>query len=455
MTDTSAQKKGLWGMSRPLLVEQALQLSVPVLDTFFLSRVSDSAAAAAGAMTPVIYFCVNILWVTIFAGSSVAGQRLGAGNNERTLATIATYSFWGIILGTLLTFALFYLSPFLTQLMGLPDPVRANANLYMSIICLMGIVWAAKLIFQSVLNIYGQPQWNMYANILFFVSNVLGNSIVVFGLFGFPKLGIVGVAWASVGASLLALIFSAVVIFLHIKLKFQWVAIHSEFKKASQHLLRIAAPSMIEPLSFDLNMIVLNSFAAGLGTLALAAKVYTFNTFLLGLIVTIAIGTATQVLISQYVGANNYARAALQMRQSLKAALWAAGIVGTSLVLLSHPVMRVYTDNELLISASIWLFLLAALTEPTRAVNIIVGQSLRATGDGFLISVIGPLFTWFVAIPLAYIFAFIFGWGIYGILLSAVVDEACRAIMYWKRWQSERWHHTHVHAREQRSSAKN
>ena len=53
---TAAQSKGLWGMSRPLLVEQSLQLSVPVLDIFFLSRISDSAAAAAGAMTPVMVF---------------------------------------------------------------------------------------------------------------------------------------------------------------------------------------------------------------------------------------------------------------------------------------------------------------------------------------------------------------------------------------------------------------
>ncbi|MBK8185835.1 MAG: hypothetical protein IPK77_00425 [Cellvibrio sp.] len=87
---TAAQSKGLWGMSRPLLVEQALQLSVPLLDIFFLSRVSDSSAAAAGAMTPVIFFGVNILWVTVFAGSSVASQRLGAGNKEKTFATIAT-----------------------------------------------------------------------------------------------------------------------------------------------------------------------------------------------------------------------------------------------------------------------------------------------------------------------------------------------------------------------------
>ncbi len=449
MTETAAQKKGLWGMTQPLLVEQALQLSIPVLDTFFLSRVSDASAAAAGAMTPVMYFCINILWVTVFAGSSVASQRLGAGNAARAASTVATYSCWSVLLGSILALAVYFLAPVITQLMGLPEQVRTEANIYMSIMCLMLVVWSGKSVVQSILNIYGQPKWNMYANILFFCSNVLGNAIVVFGLFGFPKLGIVGVAWASVLASVLAVVFSAIVIFFLIKLEVQWQHFIKEFRSASTNTFKIALPGMIEPLSFDFNMMVLNGFAASLGTVALAAKVYTFNTFLLGLIITIAIATATQVLISQYVGFGNYVKASEQMRKSLKAALWGAGVVMVILVAASHPIMSIYSDNDILLGSAFWLFLLAALSEPGRVVNIIVGFSLRATGDGFLISVIGPLFTWLVAIPIAYLCAFVLGWGIYGILFSAILDESCRSIMYWMRWRTNRWQHTHVHAREQ------
>lgn len=448
---TAAQKKGLWGMARPLLVEQSLQLSVPLLDTLFLSHISDSSASAAGAVGPVIYFCANILWVTVFSGASIASQRLGAGNQSRSVATIATYAFWIFLLGGLLTAILYFIGPFVTQAMGLPGDVQVEANLYLSIVCWLMLVFSAKLVFQSILNIFGQPQWNMYANVVYFIANILGNAIVVFGLFGFPKMGIVGVAWASVIGSLMGVIVSGIAVFLLIKLELTWKKFREEFRNASKHIGIIAGPSMIEPLSFDINMIVLNGFAASLGATALAAKIYTFNTFMLGLIVTVALTMATEVLICQKVGAGRFQQAISQMKQSLKAALWGSGTVVFMLLLLNEPIMALYTDDKIILASSFWLFLLAALSEPPRALNVMVGGVLRATGDGFLISVIGPAFTWIVALPAAYFMAFVLDWGLYGIMASAILDEGCRSYMYWRRWLKNRWQHTHVHAREQKA----
>lgn len=450
---TAAQAKGLWGMSRPLMVEQGLQLSVPLMDTFFLSHISDASAAAAGAMSPVVYACINIMWVTVFAGSSIASQRLGAGNKARAIATIGTYTFWSVLLGMLLTAALYSLSPWITQTMGLPGEVRTNANAYMSIICLMMGVWSVKLLFQTVLNIFGQPQWNMVANIVFFTANGVGNAVVVFGLFGVPKMGIEAVAMASVLAAILGVLVSGTAVAVKVKLQLKLSEIRREFGNASRHILRIALPSMVEPISFDINMIVLNGFAASLGAVALAAKVYTFNIFLIGLIITFALTRASEVLVCQYVGAGNFEQAGRQMRQSLRAALLGSGIVVVVLVSLHHPIMSLFTDNEVLLGGAFWLFVLAALSEPPRAVNVMTGGVLRATGDGFFIAVIGPLFTWIVAVPAAYLMAFVLGWGVYGILLSAVLDEGCRAAMYWYRWKRDRWHHTNVEALERARAA--
>jgi putative MATE family efflux protein len=449
---TAAQSKGLWGMSRPLLVEQALQLSVPLLDIFFLSRVSDSSAAAAGAMTPVIFFGVNILWVTVFAGSSVASQRLGAGNKEKTFATIATYATWVLCVGSLLTLLLYGISPWVCELMGLPGQIKVDAIQYMQVICLLMLVWAFKMIFQSVLNIFGQPQWNMIANIVFFICNVLGCAAVVYGWFGIPQAGIVGVAWASVLAAVAGVLVSGFFVLTRTPIRVSLVDFKKEFWPSSQHTLRIALPSMIEPLSFDLNMIVLNGFAASLGAAALVAKIYTFNVFLIGLIITLALTLATEILICQYVGAGKYDRAAQQLRQSLKAALWGSGVVVIIILVFHHPIMDIFTDDAWVLGASFWLFLLAAISEPPRAINVMVGGVLRATGDGLLISIIGPLFTWIVAIPAAYLMAIVLDWGVFGILIAAILDEGCRSYLYWRRWKAEKWHHTHVHAVESRAA---
>lgn len=451
-TQTDAQKKGLWGMSRPMLVEQSLQFSVPVLDIFFLSQISDEAASGAGSMVPVLFFCANMMWIMIFSGASVASQRLGANNPEKTNATIATYTIWTLLFGSVLTLFLYLVAPVITHAMGLPVAVKEQADIYMSIACWLMLVWGIKSLFQSILNVYGQPQWNMYANIVFFIANVAGNAIVIYGLAGFPKMGIEGIAWASVIGSICGLLVSGFAVIMLLKLRCSIDIIRREFKNASKQIARITLPGMIEPLSFDVNMIVLNGFAASLGAAALAAKVYTFNTFMLGLIISVALTTATQVLISQKVGAGNYEGAMKQMKQSLKAVLWGSSGVVVVLLALHHPIMDIYTDDEWLLASAFWIFLLAALSEPPRAINIMTGGVLRATGDGLLISIIGPLFTWIVALPCAYIMTFVFGWGIYGILGAALLDESVRAGMYWKRWTMNRWHHTHVHARENKAA---
>ncbi|GGY74155.1 MATE family efflux transporter [Cellvibrio zantedeschiae] len=445
---TAAQSKGLWGMSRPLLVEQSLQLSVPVLDTFFLSRVSDSAAAGAGAMTPVIFFCVNILWVTVFSGSSIASQRLGAGDREKALATIATYATWILVVGGMLGLLLYWSAPWVCSLMGLPGQIQTDAVTYIHAIAAIMLVWALKMIFQTILNIFGMPQWNMLANIVFFLCNILFCSAVVFQWFNLPPLGIEGVAYASVLAAIIGVLVSGFFVWSRLDLNLSWDSFVKEFRPASRHTLRIALPSMIEPMSFDLNMMVLNGFAAALGAAALAAKIYTFNTFLIGLVITLALTMATEILVCQFVGAGSYEKAARQMRQSLKAALWGSGIVVAILLAFHRPIMDIYTDDQWVISASFWLFLLAALSEPPRAVNVMVGGALRATGDGLLISIVGPLFTWIVAIPAAYLMVFVLHWGVFGILLSAILDEGVRSYFYWRRWKSNKWHHTHVYALE-------
>ncbi len=445
---TAAQSKGLWGMARPLLVEQALQLSVPVLDTFFLSRISDSAAAGAGAMTPVIFFCVNILWVTVFSGSSIASQRLGAGDREKTLATIGTYTTWILVLGCLLGILLYCASPLISSLMGLPGEIHADAVTYIQAISMIMFVWAIKMVFQTILNIFGLPQWNMLANIVFFVCNILFCSAVVFQWFGLPAYGIVGVAYASVLASIIGVLVAGFFVFTRLDLTLSLKSFIKEFRPASRHTLRIALPSMIEPMSFDLNMMVLNGFAASLGAAALAAKIYTFNTFLIGLVITLALTMATEILVCQFVGSGSYEKAARQLRQSLKAALWGSAVVVMLLLAFHQPIMDIYTDDQWVISASFWLFLLAALSEPPRAINVMVGGVLRATGDGLLISIVGPLFTWIVAIPAAYAMAFVLHWGIYGILLAAILDEGVRSYFYWRRWKANKWHHTHVYALE-------
>lgn len=454
MQDSNVQRrsqvldKGLWGMTKPMLLEQALVLSIPMTDLFFLSRVSDDAAAAVGAITPILYFAFTCLWVVAFAGSALTSQRIGKGDYAEANTTIGVYGIWLTGLSIMTAMAVYAGGPLIAGLMGLPGAINTDAVTYLQITAWMIGVWGIHAFTHSVLTIYGLPHWNLVANSAYFISNVVGNSVVVFGLFGAPELGLVGVAWVSVLSSLLGVLVAALAIVIKLRLAVVWHNVVSEFRRHSRQLGRIALPSIAEPLSFDGQMIVLSAIVAVGGATELAARAYTFNTFMALLIVTIAISTATEVMVGQYVGARNYTKANAQLHQSLKAAFVGAGLIGVLFTALAPQIMSLYTDEASLIAMAYVYFGLSLLAEPGRTVNIIVGNSLRGTGDGWYISVTGILFSWLIAVPLAWWLAIEREMGLVGVLISAAVDEGCRSLFYYARWRAGHWQHKNATARE-------
>jgi hypothetical protein len=71
-------------------------------------------------------------------------------------------------------------------------------------------------------------------------------------------------------------------------------------------VVMIAAPSILEPMSFQAYMIVLNWVAAEVSDLALTVKIYAYNTFLFCLMISIAMSMATEAIIAQRVGLNRH-----------------------------------------------------------------------------------------------------------------------------------------------------
>lgn len=441
--------KGLWGMTRPMLLEQALVLSIPMTDLFFLSRVSDNAAAAVGAITPILYFSFTCLWVVAFAGSSLTSQRMGNNDYAQANTTIGVYAIWLIALSLLATLMVYHGGPLVSGWMGLEAAIKVDADTYLRITAWMIGVWGVHSLTHSILTVYGLPQWNLVANAGYFVTNLFGNSCVVFGLFGTPQLGLVGVAWVSVFSSLVGVLIAALAIWYRLKLRVVWAQVAHNFRRCSRQLGRIALPSIAEPLSFDGQMIVLSAIVAAGGATELAARAYTFNTFMALLIFTIAISTATEVMVGQYVGAKQFAKANRQLHQSLKAAFWGAGAIGVLFTLLAPQVMALYTQEASILAMAYWYFGLSLLAEPGRTINIIVGNSLRGTGDGWFISIAGVLFSWLVAVPLAWYLAIELGMGLLGVLISAVADESCRSVIYYWRWRQGHWQHKNAIALEE------
>lgn len=432
-------EKGIWGMSAPMFVDQAVTYTIPLVDMYFLSRVSESAAAAVGAITPLVFVANQFLTVTAFAGASIAGRRIGANDYLRGNLTIASYGIFLLFLLLIAALSVNHGGPWVARHMGLSVEVKDYAERYLSLIGWMVAFWGGRIFCQTILNIYGAPKWNTYSNLLLFSANLIGNIIAVYGVGSIPPTGVEGVAAASITASAFSFIFvaSAVVFKLHIKppftqaLKNYWVYLTP--------VLLIAAPAILEPMSFQAYMMVLNWIAAAVGDMALKVKIYTYNTFLFCLMISIAISMATEAIIAQRLGRQEFDLAHLQLRESLKISLTGTTLLAVLWLLFNKPILGLFTADAEILKIGFWVFFLGVLAEPFRTLNITIGSALRCAGDAAFTSISSIAVIWLFSVPLAYVLAVTFDLGIYGLLAAAILDEAVRALIKVWRWKRGHW----------------
>lgn len=431
--------KGLWGMSAPMLIDQAVIYTIPLLDMFFLSFISDQAAAAVGSITPLIFVANALLFVTAFSGAGIASQRIGSEDYHRANATIVVYGVLVLFLASVAVIALKFGGPWVASVMPLSEPVEAYAVEYLNIIGWLVALWGCRTVCQTIFNIYGSPKWNSVSNILFFICNIIGNCIAVFGFWIIPPSGVSGIAWAGVIAAGITFLFVFSIVIFRLKVSLPVGYAFKHFFELLKPVLRIAAPSVLEPMSFQGNMMVLNWIAAKVGLVALTVKVYTYNTFLFCLMISIALSMATEAIIAQRVGRKEFDLADLQLRQSLRVAILGTSTLAVIWWLFNKQVLSIFTDDVAVLAIGAWAFFLAALSEPGRTVNILIGSALRSTGDATFSALTSIAVIWLLSVPLAYVLAITFGLGLYGLLIAAIVDEVVRGSIKWWRWKQRKW----------------
>jgi putative MATE family efflux protein len=431
--------KGLWGMSAPMLVDQAVIYTIPLLDMFFLSFVSDKAAAAVGAITPLIFVANALLFITAFAGAGVASQRIGTNDYQNANATIVVYASVVFVLGIVAALALIFGGPWVASQMPLSDEVEQYAHEYLSIIGWLVMLWGCRTIYQTIFNIYGEPKWNSVSNIIFFVCNLIGNCVAIFGFMGIPPSGVKGVALAGVISAFITFMFVMLVAHFRLRIRLPVKYAFNNFVRLLKPVGRIAAPSILEPMSFQGNMMALNWIAAQVSILTLTIKVYAYNTFLFCLMISIALSMATEAIIAQRVGRKEFDLADLQLRQSLKVAFIGTSVLALLWWLFNQQVLGLFSDDPEVLALGFWVFFWAMLSEPGRTANIVLGSALRSTGDATFTSLTSIAVIWLFSVPLAYVLAIPMGMGIYGLLIAAIADEMFRAAIKWWRWKQRKW----------------
>lgn len=435
----SVKDRSLFSLSWPLVVTIALGIFQPLLDSWFLGRVSDQAAAGVGSLGAMLMTMFMILQALSQAGASIASQFLGGGKKSHARATQTLVIAGSGLLGLVMGLTAWPLCGTLIRILGLQGETAVHAQTFMEILCIGMVFKALQITFTNLIAGHGRTLWNLTANAMTLVINATLNYIFLEGLWGMPKLGVVGVAWATVFS------WFAVDIMLWFVLR-RDSGTHRQKTNLKRGLglilpdwMRIGLPAAVEPVSFSVYQIAVTALVVRLGTIATTARVYGGNFAMLPVIFSVGIGVGNQILVAHLVGAFEYKKANQRLFQSLK---WGCGLtfsLSVLVALLGPGLLSIYTQDAQVIALAATCLWVDALLQPAKAANIVLTNALRASGDSKFPAIVGTAMMWTLGLGGVALLGYGLKMGLIGLWLGMAFDEWSRAIVNYRRWLSGKW----------------
>jgi putative MATE family efflux protein len=432
-------KLSLFAITWPLFIEIMLYMLMGNADTLMLSQYSDNSVAAVGVSNQILSMVIVMFGFVATGTAILVAQNLGAKMDKDAREISAVSIGANLLFGLILSAAVFIFSEQLLRLMDLPPELFDEANSYLKIVGGFSFIQSLIMTVSSIIRSYGFTRDIMYVTIGMNLLNVIGNYLFIFGPFGFPVLGVEGVAISTTVSRILGLLAAIYIMTKRVPGSLPISMLFSFPKKHLKNLLNIGIPSAGEHLSYNGSQMVITYFIATLGTQALTAKVYTQNVMMFIFLFSIAISQGTQILIGHMVGAKEIENAYKRALKSLKLAIIISIATAALVSFFSKNLLGIFTDNKSIIELGTTLILLTIILEPGRSFNLVLISSLRAAGDVKFPVYMGILSMWGVSVTLSYFLGIYLGMGLVGIWIAFIADEWLRGLLMLWRWRSRVW----------------
>lgn len=194
-------KKLILSMGIPMIVSMVFQAVYNIVDSAFVSNMKSDGEAALNALT--LAFPVQMLMIAFSIGTGVGAnallsKSLGQRENEKVNKTAGNSVFLGMIMfAAFVIFGIFGTEPYIKSQTSDPEIIQMAVS-YLRICCILSIGSVFFAIYEKLLQSTGRSIFSTIAQIGGALTNIVLDPIMIYGLFGCPKLGVKGAAYATV-----------------------------------------------------------------------------------------------------------------------------------------------------------------------------------------------------------------------------------------------------------------
>lgn len=392
-------------MSLPLMVSLLVQSLYNIVDGIFVARLSEDALTATSLAYPVQILMVAVAVGTGVGVNALISRSIGAKQFEKANEAATT----GLILSLCCTAAFMALgllcTPFFVGLFTTDPATAALSESYLRICMTFCLGVFVETLAQRLLQSTGNTFLSMVSLVVGAGTNIVLDPIMIFGLLGFPAMGIRGAAIATVtGQWLGAAVALALNHFKNPELHFQVKGYRFTAASAAA-IYRVGLPTIVMQAMGCVMVSSMNAILMPFSSTAVAffGAYYKLQNFLVMPIN--GLGQAAIPIVGYNYGAKNGARIRQALRIMLPAAVCIALLGTVVFELFPAQLLGLFSAGEAMLELGVPALRIVSVTFVCTALTTVLGYTAAGLGNG-VINMVGTGLRQFVLlVPLVYLLA--------------------------------------------------
>ena len=426
----------------PLTLQNLLFSSFTLIDTVMVGKLGDLSLAAVGMAGKWSWF-LNIVLFGCTSGAAVfIAQYFGAEDHKGIHRTYGLMSILSLAAGFLFM-AVALLAPETVIGMFTKDPEAiAVAAVYLRCIAVsypfQALAKSAATLLQSTQRVV-IPFIGAACSVL---TNLVLNALLIFGLCGFPALGVAGAAIASAAAAVVnTLVIYGLGLARGTMLRAPMHALLDISRGFVRDYVRVGAPAMFNETIWALSILIYSAIFGHMSTEAYAAITVAKSIEDLTCVAVFGMCSACAVMIGSYVGQGKYEHAKACARYHIVLATLFSLVIGGSLFFLREPIMSLFGVSETVHAASIAVITIYGAEMALRNIPLmLVVGTFRAGGDTKYGLIVDMISAYLIGIPLTAVAGLVLHFSVpvtYAIMYF--VEDIFKAIVYGRHFFSDKW----------------
>lgn len=396
----------------PIMVQTGITNFVNMLDNLMVGAVGTEAMTGVAVANQLIFIFNLCVYGAVTGAGIFTAQYFGKGDDEGVRYTFRFKIAVCLIISLALGAVIFSAGDVILGLYLKGDGSAAAAKLsgdialdYTKIMYIGIIPYALAQCYGSTLRETGRPKVPMYAGILAVLLNLFLNYILIFGHFGFPRLGTAGAAIATVISRYAELIYVAVGAHKGNKSAFIKGAYRSLYIPFPliKNMAYKGTPLLLNELLWSTGIAFVNQCYSLRGLAVVAADNIVLAFFNVFSVVFFSVGISIGIIVGQMLGSGEK-ESAMETAVKMRAfSVMSAMVVGGAFALFSGVIPKMYNTGEDVRQLAKWMIIITAVSMPVDAFAQSSYFTLRSGGKVIITLIFDSLFVWAVSVPFAFI----------------------------------------------------